>query len=269
MTSPAAGWAIILLVAGLLLPLGTAGWWFAHPLPLVVALVGLLLTLLAGDRGVVLAGCRGRRLGGACCCCSGKPRHRASPHRAYGSSCWGWRCWRGGRWKRSAAAGQICGAGGAGAVRPRHPVRLGDGRRRLRHPARAAAGAHRGRREMAAHSLPMMTADFVQTFVRAVIPGWADGQRRRISHGRPHRPHRLPAPRPAAAGQPGVGPAGGRHRPHHGDVVRLRLAEQGRRRRGDDLLPDAGEHRGRPCRRRPDRARPDALLCRRRERRPC
>ena len=34
-----------------------------------------------------------------------------------------------------------------------------------------------------------------------------------------------------------------RHRADHGDVVRLRLAVQGRGRRGDDVLPDAGEHR--------------------------
>ena len=54
--------------------------------------------------------------------------------------------------------------------------------------------------------------------------------------------------RPAADRQSRLGAADHRHRADHGDVVRLRLAVEGRRRRRHDLLPDAGEH-GRRARR--------------------
>ena len=48
----------------------------------------------------------------------------------------------------------------------------------------------------------------------------------------------------------------------HGDVVRLRLALEGRRRRARDILPDVGEYARRIIRIRAYGARPDALLWR-------
>ena len=86
--------------------------------------------------------------------------------------------------------------------------------------------------------------------------------RPRIPGRRRHRPDPLPAARPAAAGQSGERRAGGGHRPHHGDVVRLRLALQGRGHRGDDLLPHADQHARRLRRGGCDQPRPHALLWR-------
>ena len=51
-----------------------------------------------------------------------------------------------------------------------------------------------------------------------------------------------------------------RHRADHGDVVRLRLAVEGRRGGDHDLLSDAGEHARRAAGERSHGARPDALL---------
>ena len=117
--------------------------------------------------------------------------------------------------------------------------------RRLRRAARAAAGALAIAGAIAAH-LPTLAADFVQTFAPRGAARLADRLRRRASSSAiAARPLRLPAPRAAAARQPRRGPADRRHRADHGDVVRLRLAVEGRRGRGDDLLPDAGEHGGR------------------------
>ena len=60
----------------------------------------------------------------------------------------------------------------------------------------------------------------------------------------------LPEARPPPGRQSRLGAADRRHRADHGDVVRLRLAVEGRGRRGHDLLPDAGEHARRARRRR-------------------
>ncbi len=98
-------------------------------------------------------------------------------------------------------------------------------------------------------------------------PGRARRLRRRLRLGarRRHsgRPLALPAARPAADRQFGVGAADRRHRADHGDVVRLRLAVEGRGRRRDDLLSDAGERGRGPRQRRRDGARPDEDLRRR------
>jgi uncharacterized membrane protein len=91
-------------------------------------------------------------------------------------------------------------------------------------------------------SLPILKADFVQTFLRAVLPGWIIGSLAGFlvailcdAWGFLKR-GLLPL------GNLRLGAADHRHRADHGDVVRLRLAVEGRRRRHHDLLPDAGEH---------------------------
>ncbi len=98
---------------------------------------------------------------------------------------------------------------------------------------------------------------------RACVAGYVIGCGAGLLVADPGRPLALPAARPAAARQSRLGAADRRHRADHGDVVRLRLAVEGRGRRGDDLLPDAGE-RGRGARERGrDGARPDEDLRRR------
>ena len=120
-----------------------------------------------------------------------------------------------------------------------------------------------------ADSLPTLGEDFVQTFVRSVLAGYAIGCGAGflvaiIAYRFDFLKRGLLPLGNFVSALPIVGIA-----PDHGDVVRLRLAVEGRRGGGDVLLPDAGEHACRPRRRRPDRARPDALLCRARRRRPC
>ena len=113
-----------------------------------------------------------------------------------------------------------------------------------------AAAARRPRSRAASwRSLPTLRADFVQTFLKAVSVRLRHRLRLRASLvAIARRPRAVPAPRPAAARQFRLGAADHRHRADHGDVVRLRLAVEGGRGRGDDLLPDAGEH-GRRARR--------------------
>ena len=103
----------------------------------------------------------------------------------------------------------------------------------------------------------------MQTFIRAVIPGWAIGSLAGFLVA--IAADRVPFLRRGLLplGNFVVGPADHRHRADHGHVVRLRLALEGGRRRHHDLLPDAGEHGRRACGGRPPRARPDALLWRR------
>ena len=84
--------------------------------------------------------------------------------------------------------------------------------------------------------------------------------RRRFRGGDHRPPLHLSRPRSASDRKFRLRAADRRHRPDHGDVVRLRLAVEDRRRRGDHVLSDAGQHAGRPRRRRPYRARPHALL---------
>ena len=111
-------------------------------------------------------------------------------------------------------------------------------------PAPSAAAAR------FAASLPTLGGDFVQTFVRGVLIGYAIGCGAGLLVA-------ILAHRFDFLGR-GLLPLGnffsraavGRHRADHGDVVRLRLAVEGRRGRARDLLPDAGEHDRGPVRRR-------------------
>lgn len=131
--------------------------------------------------------------------------------------------------------------------------------RRWRLPGSAAAAERRRGKDcqLASNTLDRYTADHLQ-----IGPDWLYCRlRQRFYRRHPRRPLRFSASWPAADRQFRLGDADHRRRADHGHVVRLRLAIQGRRRRHHDLLPDAGEHRRRPCRRRQHRARPHADLC--------
>ena len=174
MTSPAAGWALILLVAGLLLPLGTAGWWFSQPLPLLAAMIGLVLTVLAGSRGPVLAGAT---LAGSVAVLlllreASAPGIAAAGLWLYmlGLALLSWRAME----AIAATPGRPSALAvpllfGVGILFVWEVVVTGFGIPRVLLPAPTAIG------QVVSHSLPMMAADFVQTFVRAVIPGWLMG----------------------------------------------------------------------------------------------
>ena len=96
-------------------------------------------------------------------------------------------------------------------------------------------------------SLPTLWADFRQTFLKAVLIGYALGCGSGFLAAIADRPLALPAARPAADRQFRLGAADHRRRADHGHVVRLRLAVQGGGGRHHDLLPDAGEHGRRAC----------------------
>ena len=98
-------------------------------------------------------------------------------------------------------------------------------------------------------SLPILRDDFIQTFMRAVLPGWAIGSLSGF----------LVAILCDACGflRRGLLPLGNlvaaladrRRRAHHGHVVRLRLAVEGGGGGHHDVLPDAGERGDGACRR--------------------
>jgi NitT/TauT family transport system permease protein len=99
--------------------------------------------------------------------------------------------------------------------------------------------------ERIAASSDILVADFHQTFVKSVLSGYAIGCGAGLAVAVLVDRFDFPQARAAAGGKSGQRAADHRHRADHGDVVRLRLAVEGRRRRADDLLPDAGEHAGR------------------------
>ena len=172
--SPAAGWALILLVAGLLLPLGSAGWWFAHPLPFGLAVAALPLAALAGDRGPLLTAAT--LLGSAAAVLlvgeSAAPGIAAVGLWLYvlGLALLAWRAME----ALAAVPGRIAALAvpllfGLGILFAWEMVVVGFGIPRVLLPAPSAIA------QVAARSLPTLGADFVQTFVRAVIPGWLIG----------------------------------------------------------------------------------------------
>jgi NitT/TauT family transport system permease protein len=91
-------------------------------------------------------------------------------------------------------------------------------------------------------STHILWADFQQTYLKAVIAGYVMGCGIGFHHRDPGRSQPVPAQGRHPGRQSGRRPADRRRRADHGHVVRLRLAVQGRRRRRDDLLPDAGQH---------------------------
>jgi hypothetical protein len=110
--------------------------------------------------------------------------------------------------------------------------------------------------------LPRLGNDFLQTVVKAVLIGWTlgSGLGFLVAIAIDRLPFLQRGLLPIAS-LTSTDPAG-RRRADRGDVVRFRLAVQGRRGRADDLLPDAGVHAGRPAGLQPARARADAQLCR-------
>ena len=174
LTSPSAGWALILLVAGLLLPLGPAGWWFGHPLPLALAALALPVAMQAGDRGPVLA--IATLLGSAAVVFllveAAAPGIAAVGLWLYvlGLALLAWRSME----ALAVAPGRTGALAvpllfGLGILFAWEVVVAGFGIPRVLLPAPSAIA------QVAAVSLPTLLADFVQTFVRAVIPGWLIG----------------------------------------------------------------------------------------------
>jgi NitT/TauT family transport system permease protein len=174
MTSPAAGWALILLTAGLLLPLGAAGWWFAHPLPLLAAAVPLLAAPLADGRGPALALATLVGSAGVLLLLHGAPALGVAAPGLWlyvlGLGLLAWRAMEAiAAMEGRAAAMTVPLLFGIGILFVWEVVVTGFGIPRVLLPAPSTIAA------VTARSLPLLTADFVQTFVRAVIPGWLIG----------------------------------------------------------------------------------------------
>ena len=138
-----------------------------------------------------------------------------------------------------------CSAAHPGDFRRLDPDHLGGGGARRRHPVHPAAAAVSAIGARIANSIPILAADVYQTIFKAVLFGYVVGNGAGFAAAILADRVRLPAPRPAADRQHGVGAADHRHRADHGDLVRLQLGIEGRRRHRHDVLPDAGEH-GRP-----------------------
>ncbi len=176
---PAAGWALVLTVAGFLLPLGEVGWWFAQPATLLLlaiaapvaaawsggtarpaefvgaitaaatllASLAVLLLLHGGPSlGTTAPGLWLFVLGLALLAWQAMDRLAASRH--------GW---------------VVPGLFGIGILFVWEVVVVGFAVPRVLLPAPTAIAA------TLAANLPILAADFVQTFVRAVLPGWALG----------------------------------------------------------------------------------------------
>jgi NitT/TauT family transport system permease protein len=176
--SPALGWALILMVAGLLLPLGEAGWWFQHPTALGVAALAPVAAawLGPGDR---------RRLAGAVAAlavlagssavllllAAGRPTGIAAPGLWLYVLGLGLLAWRAMADLAALRRGGplVPGLFGLGILFVWEVVVAGFAVPGVLLPAPTAIG-----RTIAA-SLPILAADFMQTFVRAVVPGWALG----------------------------------------------------------------------------------------------
>ena len=109
-------------------------------------------------------------------------------------------------------------------------------------------------------SLPQLGADFVQTFVRAALPGWLIGSAAGFAAALACDRYDFLRRGLLPIGNFVSAPPDHRHRADPRDVVRVRLAVEGRGGGGDDLLSDAGERGRGPGRCRPHRARPDAQL---------
>jgi NitT/TauT family transport system permease protein len=187
MSGSAGAWAVIAMVAALLLPLGPAGWWFAHPaalLPALVALTGAIWCFRRRPRGLRA----GLVVSGAAVLGSLAPLLLVDYDRPLGFAApglWlyllalGLLAWRG-----MALISEVEGRDprvgrlvtllvptlfGLGIVYVWQVLVLGFAIPRVLLPAPSMIG------QSLHMSASMLAADFRQTFVRAVIPGWLMG----------------------------------------------------------------------------------------------
>jgi NitT/TauT family transport system permease protein len=186
-TPPAIGWALILAIAGLLLPLGPAGWWFDQPTALLPAIVPVIAALALAGRGppgmrdgvllelAVIAGSAAVLL----LVRHDRPLGLAAPGLWLYVLGLGLLAWRGmaaisavpaADRRRSRLAGLLVPACfGLGVLFLWEVVVDGFGVPRVLLPAPSMIAV------VMQASAPVMAEDFVQTFVRAVIPGWLMG----------------------------------------------------------------------------------------------
>ena len=175
---PAAGWALILSVAGLLLPLGEAGWWFAHPEALLLALVAPVAAAWTGRSprpaatigAVTAAATLLASLGVLLLLHAGTALGAAAPGLWLFMLGLGLLAWQAmDRLAASRHAWLVPALFGIGILFVWEVVVRGFAVPRVLLPAPTAIAAS------LAANLPTLAADFVQTFVRAVLPGWALG----------------------------------------------------------------------------------------------
>jgi NitT/TauT family transport system permease protein len=166
------GWALILATAGLLLPLGRAGWWFMHPGPMLLAIIPVAAASLTPRVPESAAGpwvAASVMLGSAGVLWL---LHQGPVPGGHAIGLWLYilalvlLAWQ--------AMGQLSGAlvpalFGLGLLFVWQALVGGLGIPQVLLPAPTAIG-----RAVGSH-LPVLGADFRQTFLRAVVPGWALG----------------------------------------------------------------------------------------------
>ncbi len=174
--------ALIAAVGALFLPIGPAGWFFARPLALLLVLV--LVVVLAATRGAKTGLLPGLALAGAVLLVSAAPLlliDPADPPGSRGPGIWlllaalFLAAFRAMGLLAAATARQgpgallVPGLFGVGVLYVWELLVRGFGIPGVLLPPPSAIG-----RALVAHA-DVLRADFVQTFVRAVIPGWAMG----------------------------------------------------------------------------------------------
>lgn len=174
----AASWALILTIAGLLLPLGEAGWCFAHPPAFLLALAAPVAAAWTGSpaRPAALAGAVAAAatlvasLGVLLLLHTGRALGAAAPGLwlfMLGLAMLAWQAMD--RLAANRLGWVVPGLFGIGILFVWEVVVVGFAVPRVLLPAPTAIAT------TLAANLPILAADFVQTFVRAVLPGWVIG----------------------------------------------------------------------------------------------